>query len=46
MGYGVYLFPDGRVGHGGGDPGVEALVQRWPAEQANLVVLCSVEGAC
>ena len=32
------------MGHDGGDPGVEALVLRWPAEQANLVLLCSVEG--
>ncbi len=44
MGYGVYLWPDGRTGHDGGDPGVEAVVLRWPQEEANLVVLCSTEG--
>lgn len=43
-GYGVYLFPDGRFGHDGGDPGVEAVVARWPGDGTNLVVLCSVEG--
>lgn len=42
-GYGVHLYPDGRFGHGGGDPGVSALVHRWPEEQANLVVLANVE---
>lgn len=43
-GYGVMHYPDGRYGHGGGDPGVEVLVQRFPAEDANLVVLCNGEG--
>ena len=38
-GYGVHLYPDGRYGHGGGDPGVEALVHRWPQEDLHLVVL-------
>ncbi len=42
-GYGVHLYPDGRFGHGGGDPGVAVLVHRWPEEKANLVVLCNVE---
>lgn len=43
-GYGVMHYPDGRYGHGGGDPGVEVLVQRFPAEDVNLVVLCNGEG--
>ena len=43
-GYGVVLYPDGRYGHGGGDPGVEVLVNRLPAEDVNLVVLCNSEG--
>jgi CubicO group peptidase (beta-lactamase class C family) len=42
-GYGVHLYPDGRYGHGGGDPGVEALVHRWPAEDVHLVVLANTE---
>ena len=42
-GYGVIHAPDGRYGHGGGDPGVEAIVHRFPAD-ANLVVLCNMEG--
>lgn len=43
-GYGVHLYPDGRFGHGGGDPGVDVLVHRWPDEDVDLVVLCNVEG--
>ncbi|HET7735506.1 MAG TPA: serine hydrolase domain-containing protein [Nocardioidaceae bacterium] len=43
-GYGVFHYPDGRYGHGGGDPGVEALVHRFPDDDANLVVLCNMEG--
>jgi hypothetical protein len=43
-GYGVLHYPDGRFGHGGGDPGVEVLVQRFPADDVNVVVLCNVEG--
>jgi CubicO group peptidase (beta-lactamase class C family) len=43
QGYGVYFYPDGRFGHGGGDPGVSTMVQRWRAEDTNLVVLCNVE---
>jgi CubicO group peptidase (beta-lactamase class C family) len=42
-GYGVHLYPDGRYGHGGGDPGVEVLVHRWPSDGVNLVVLCNME---
>lgn len=42
-GYGVLHHPDGRYGHGGGDPGVDALVHRWPERAANLVVLCNAE---
>jgi CubicO group peptidase (beta-lactamase class C family) len=43
-GYGVLHYPDGRYGHGGGDPGVEVLIHRWPDEDVNLVVLCNTEG--
>jgi hypothetical protein len=43
-GYGLIHYPDGRIGHGGGDPGVEALVHRIPAEDVNQVVLCNCEG--
>ena len=43
QGYGVYFYPDGRFGHGGGDPGVSTLIQRWRDEDTNLVVLCNVE---
>lgn len=42
-GYGVLHYPDGRYGHGGGDPGVEVLAQRWPEKDVNLVVLCNTE---
>lgn len=42
-GYGVVLYPDGRFGHGGGDPGVEVLAQRWPDQDVDVVVLCNVE---
>ena len=42
-GYGVHLYPDGRYGHGGGDPGVEALLHRWPEEDVHLVVLINAE---
>ena len=42
-GYGVHLYPDGRYGHGGGDPGVEALVHRWPEHDVHLVVLLNTE---
>lgn len=43
-GYGVLHYPDGRWGHGGGDPGVEVLVQRWPHDDVDVVVLCNGEG--
>ena len=43
-GYGVHLYPDGRYGHGGGDPGVAVIVNRWPADDLNVVVLCNMEG--
>jgi len=43
-GYGVLHYPDGRWGHGGGDPGVEVLVQRFPAQDVQVVVLCNGEG--
>ncbi len=43
-GYGVHLYPDGRYGHGGGDPGVEVIANRWPADDLHVVVLCNVEG--
>ena len=26
-GYGVHLYPDGRWGHGGGDPGVAVVAK-------------------
>lgn len=45
MGYGVFLRgegPDRRFGHGGGDPGVEATIQRLPEWDANIVVLCNM----
>ena len=29
-GYGVHLYPDGRYGHGGWDPGVMVIANRWP----------------
>jgi len=41
--YGFLYYPDGRFGHGGGDPGVGCLVHRFPDQDANLVVLCNVE---
>jgi CubicO group peptidase (beta-lactamase class C family) len=43
-GYGVLHYPDGRYGHGGGDPGVEVLIHRFPAEDVHLIVLCNGEG--
>ena len=39
----MILYPDGRFGHGGGDPGVEALIARWPDDEANLVVSRNTE---
>jgi len=43
MGYGCFLYGDGRFGHGGGDPGVGALVQRLPGPDATVVVLANTE---
>ncbi len=43
-GYGVHLHPDGRFGHGGGDPGVIVTGYRWPDEDLNIVVLGNTEG--
>jgi CubicO group peptidase (beta-lactamase class C family) len=43
-GYGVHLYPHGPFGHGGGDPGVDVRVQRWPERQANVIVLANAEG--
>jgi CubicO group peptidase (beta-lactamase class C family) len=42
-GYGVHLYPDGRYGHGGGDPGVMVIANRWPDDDVNVVVLCNTE---
>ncbi len=44
FGYGVLHHPDGRFGHGGGDPGVEVQAQRWPEDDVHLVALCNVVG--
>ncbi len=47
MGYGVIIYAGGRTwrfGHGGGDPGVEVFVMRFPELDVNAVVLCNVEG--
>jgi CubicO group peptidase (beta-lactamase class C family) len=43
-GYGVHLYPDGRWGHGGGDPGVAATASRWPDDDVHIVVLSNTEG--
>jgi CubicO group peptidase (beta-lactamase class C family) len=43
-GYGCFVYGDGRFGHGGGDPGVRALVQRIPSADATVVVLLNIEG--
>jgi hypothetical protein len=43
-GYGFLHYPDGRYGHGGGDPGVEVLLHRFPDDDVNVVVLCNMEG--
>lgn len=42
-GYGLLLHPDGRFGHGGGDPGVSATVNHWPDRDLTVVALCNVE---
>ena len=41
--YGFIYYPDGRYGHGGGDPGVACLVHHFPHDDANLIALCNVE---
>lgn len=41
-GYGLVLYPDGRWGHGGSDPGVSAAVNHWPASGHTVVALCNV----
>ena len=43
QGYGALIYPDGRISHGGGDPGVSCLIHRWRDEDTNMVVLCNVE---
>ena len=43
-GYGFLHYPDGRYGHGGGDPGVDVLLHRFPDDDVNLIVLCNIEG--
>ena len=42
-GYGFLIYPDGRWGHGGGDPGVDAAVNHWPDRDITIVALCNVE---
>ena len=42
-GYGVHLYPDGRFGHGGWDPGVMVVANRWSEEDVDVVVLCNME---
>ena len=42
-GYGLFVYPDGRFGHGGGDPGVTAMVNHWPDRDLTVVALCNVE---
>lgn len=44
MGYGVFLGPNGEVGHGGGDPGVETGARYLPDADVAWAVLCNVEG--
>jgi CubicO group peptidase (beta-lactamase class C family) len=49
MGYGVIMRGEGeahRYGHGGGDPGYEVLIHRFPALGVHTIVLCNVEGVC
>jgi CubicO group peptidase (beta-lactamase class C family) len=42
--YGFFHDDAGAYGHGGGDPGVSCVADRFPADEANLVALCNVEG--
>jgi CubicO group peptidase (beta-lactamase class C family) len=43
-GYGFRHYPDGRFGNGGGDPGVEVLLHRFPDDDVNVVALRNMEG--
>ena len=43
QGYGPIIYPDGRWGHGGGDPGVSAVVNHWPDRDLTVVALSNVE---
>lgn len=43
-GYAAHLWPDGRWGHGGGDPGVVVSAYRWPADDLHVVVLGNTAG--
>ncbi len=38
-----FFYGGGAYGHGGGDPGVACVADRFPAEDTNLVALCNVE---
>jgi CubicO group peptidase (beta-lactamase class C family) len=42
--YGFFHDDAGAYGHGGGDPGVSCVADRFAAEDADLVALCNVEG--
>jgi len=42
-GYSLIIYPDGRWGHGGGDPGVSAMVNHWPGPDLTVAALCNVE---
>jgi CubicO group peptidase (beta-lactamase class C family) len=42
--YGFFHDDAGAFGHGGGDPGVSCVADRFAADDANLVALCNVEG--
>lgn len=42
-GYGFIVYPDGRWGHGGGDPGVSAIVNHWADQDVSLVALSNGE---
>lgn len=46
MGYGVFLTGAGRLrrfGHGGGDPGFEVLVHRYPQSRTSVIAQCNIE---
>lgn len=42
-GYGAYLLADGMFGHNGGEPGVTTVIQRVPAADVSIAVLCNAE---